>query len=251
VVQVKDSDGRVQPYRDLDPGIVWPGPLVVLTSKFSASASEILAGAIQDYSRGLIVGDKSTHGKGTVQSLLDLGQKLLGIPTNSPPMGALKITMQQFYRPNGESTQKRGVLADVELPSLTSHYDVGESDLDYPVAFDKVAPADFKRFGYVNPAICDQLRKRSQERYMNSEKFQQKLKQIARFEEQKARKAYPLNEAKFLEENATYSADKEQEKTLQELEAPNHSGIERNYYLDEVLAITIDYLNLKQVARAR
>ena len=78
VVQVKDADGHVQPYYDLDPGIAWAGPLIVLTSKFSASASEILAGAIQDYGRGLIVGDHSTHGKGTVQSLLDLGQQLLG-----------------------------------------------------------------------------------------------------------------------------------------------------------------------------
>ena len=125
VVQVKDADGRVQHYDDLDPGIAWTGPLVVLTSKFSASASEILAGAIQDYHRGLIVGDHATHGKGTVQSMFDLGQQLFRVP-NSPQLGALKITMQQFYRPNGDSTQNRGVLADVELPSITTHLDVGE-----------------------------------------------------------------------------------------------------------------------------
>lgn len=86
VVQVKDAEGRVQPDYDPDPGIVWAGPLVVLTSKFSASASEILAGAIQDYSRGLIVGDHSTHGKGTVQSLVDLGQELFSHLPNSPQM---------------------------------------------------------------------------------------------------------------------------------------------------------------------
>ena len=103
------------------PGVVWSGPLVVLINKFSASASEILAGAIQDYHRGLIVGDHSTHGKGTVQSLMDLGQQLFRHVLNAPPIGALKITMQQFYRPDGDSTQKRGVLADVELPSLTTH----------------------------------------------------------------------------------------------------------------------------------
>ena len=137
---------------------------MVLISKFSASASEILAGAIQDYGRGLIVGDHSTHGKGTVQSLLDLGQQLFRIP-NAPPMGALKITMQQFYRPDGDSTQKRGVLADVELPSLTTHLDVGEADLDYPVP---VRPgralATSSDFGYVNPALCDQLRQLSEPR---------------------------------------------------------------------------------------
>ena len=99
---------------------------MVLTSKFSASASEIFAGAIQDYHRGLIVGDTPTHGKGTVQSLLDLGRQLFRI-ANPPDLGALKITMQQFYRPNGDSTQKRGVLADVVLPSLTDHMDVGEA----------------------------------------------------------------------------------------------------------------------------
>ncbi len=128
VVQVKDRNGRVQHYDDLDRGMAWKGPLVVLISKFSASASEILAGAIQDYHRGLIVGDKTTHGKGTVQSLLDLGQSFLfrGTP-NAPQLGALKITMQQFYRPSGDSTQKRGVLSDIELPSLTTHLDVGEA----------------------------------------------------------------------------------------------------------------------------
>ncbi len=138
VVQVKDGENHAQQLDVLDPGTAWSGPLVVLTSKFSASASEILAGAIQDYSRGLIVGDHSTHGKGTVQSLLDLGQTLYRRPN---ALGALKITTQQFYRPDGDSTQKRGVLADIELPSLTTHLDVGEADLDYPVDFDKVDAA--------------------------------------------------------------------------------------------------------------
>ena len=132
VVQVKGTDGRVLPYDTDEAGLVeWTGPLVVLINKFSASASEILAGAIQDYGRGLIIGDHSTHGKGTVQSMLDVGQQLFRVP-NSQPMGALKITIQQFYRPDGDSTQRRGVLADIELPSVTSHL-VGysEPDLDY------------------------------------------------------------------------------------------------------------------------
>ncbi|HPP54298.1 MAG TPA: S41 family peptidase, partial [Thermoguttaceae bacterium] len=130
VVQVKDAEGRVQPYLDSDQEMVWKGPLVVLVSKFSASASEILAGAIQDYRRGLIVGDHATHGKGTVQSLLDIGRELFRIP-NAKNLGALKVTMQQFYRPSGDSTQNRGVVSDIEWPSLTTHLDVGESDLDY------------------------------------------------------------------------------------------------------------------------
>ena len=197
VVQVKDAEGRVGHLDDPDPGVAWTGPLVVLTNKFSASASEILAGAIQDYGRGLIVGDHSTHGKGTVQSLLDLRQELFRLPND---LGALKITMQQFYRPSGDSTQKRGVLADIELPWLTTHLDVGEADLDYPLEFDQVVPLRFRHFDDVNPAICDQLRRLSEQRVQNSEKFQKVVRKIARYKERKARKYDTLNEAKFLKE---------------------------------------------------
>ncbi len=248
VVQVKDADGRVQPQYDLDPTPTWSGPLVVLISKFSASASEILAGAIQDCGRGLIVGDHSTHGKGTVQSLLDLGQQLFRIP-NAPSMGALKVTMQQFYRPDGDSTQKRGVLSDIELPSLTSHLDVGEADLDYPVKFDKVDPLNFRRFGYVTPALCQQLRQLSQARVKNSPKFQKDLQDVARFEEQKKKKYVTLNQDKFLKERAELNSDKEEEKTIEKLNDPNGNKIERDYYLDEVLAITVDYTRLLSAAK--
>lgn len=250
VVQVKDADGRVLALPDQDPGIAWSGPLVVLISKFSASASEILAGAIQDYGRGLIVGDKSTHGKGTVQSLMDLGQRLFRLP-NSPSMGALKITMQQFYRPNGDSTQKRGVLADIELPSLTTHLDVGEADLDYPVAFDKVGALEYQHFNYVNPVVCDQLRRLSEQRVQSSEKFQKVIRNIARYKEQKAKKQVTLNEEKFLKERAELNADKEEEKAIEKHSELNNGTIERDFYLDEALAIVTDYLNLQHVAKAQ
>ena len=137
VVQVKGPDGRTQPYKDQEPGLVWEGPLVVIINKFSASASEIFAGAIQDYGRGIVIGDHATHGKGTVQQLFDLGEALFRI-RDAPNMGALKLTIQQFYRPGGDSTQNRGVVSDVELPSLTTHLDVGESDLDYALEFNRV-----------------------------------------------------------------------------------------------------------------
>lgn len=247
VVQVKDAYGRVHSYDDTDSDVAWSGPLVVLISKFSASASEILAGAIQDYDRGLIVGDHSTHGKGTVQSLLDLGQQLLGAP-NAPEMGALKITMQQFYRPDGDSTQRRGVLANVELPSITTYLDVGEADLDFPLPFDKVAAADYKRFNDVNPAICEQLRQLSQQRVQNSEKFQKVVRNIARYKEQKAKKYVTLNEAKFLKERTELNADKEEEKAIDKL---LDGGVKRDYYLDEAMAITVDYLNLEHLAKSQ
>ena len=248
VVQVKDADGYVRPYPDPDPGIAWSGPLVVLISKFSASASEILAGAIQDYDRGLIVGDRASHGKGTVQSLMDLGRQLFRI--NPPPLGALKITMQQFYRPDGESTQKRGVVADIELPSLTTHLDVGEADLDYPIDFDKVAPVSFQRFHDVTPAIRDQLRNLSRQRVQSSKKFQKVVRNIARYKEQKAKKYVTLNEAKFMKERAELNADKETEKALEKQINANNDRIDRDYYLDEALAIAVNYLNIQRHAKA-
>jgi carboxyl-terminal processing protease len=246
VVQVKDADGRVTPYNDYDPGVAWSGPLVVLVSKFSASASEILAGAIQDYHRGLIVGDHSTHGKGSVQSLLDLGAQLFRIP-NSPKMGELKITMQQFYRPGGDSTQQRGVLSDVELPSLTTHLKVGEKDLEYSLPFDHVAPQPFNSLGQVDAALVDQLRRQSAARCAAAEKFQKVERKIASYKEQEAKKYVTLNEAKFLKDRAEFS-DKEEEKTLEKL-SKNPSGIERDFYLDEVFNVTIDFMNLGQVAK--
>ena len=242
VVQVKDADGRVHPYFDIDAGTAWDGPLVVVISKFSASASEILAGAIQDYGRGLIVGDHATHGKGTVQSLTDLGREIFHMP-NSPAMGALKITMQQFYRPNGDSTQKRGVLSDVELPSLTTHLDVSESDLDYPVDFDQVKRLRFPALGKVTAAIVDAIKKKSDERVAQSEDFKKLQKKIDRYMEQKERKTVTLNEKKFLAERKEVNADEEEKKKIEEL-ADKEEGIERDYYLDEILAMTVDYVRM-------
>lgn len=251
VVQVKDSEGRVQPYDNPDPDMAWKGPLVVVVSKFSASASEILAGAIQDYGRGLVIGDHATHGKGTVQSLMDLGQQLFRVP-NAPAMGALKVTMQQFYRPSGDSTQKRGVESDVELPSLTTHLDVSESDLDFPVEFDRIDPLTFKRFSYVDPTVCELLRRRSEERTGQSDDFQKVLDNIERYKEQKARKYVTLNKEKFLSERAELNAEREQQKQLEGMNDANSSAeIKRDYYLDEALAITVDFLNARQLAQAR
>jgi len=160
--------------------------------------------------------------------------------------------MQQFYRPSGDSTQRRGVLSDIELPSITTHLDVGEADLDYAVPFDRVEPATFKRFGYLNDSIRDQLRRGSQQRRAQSEKFENVADKIQRYEEQKAKKYVTLNEEQFLAERKELNAEKEQREQVEKLnDAGTSSGIERDYYLDEALAITVDYLNLRQLARAR
>lgn len=252
VVQVKDASGRVMVYDDEDSTVAWRGPLIVVISKFSASASEILAGAIQDYRRGLIVGDQSTHGKGTVQSLIDLGQDLFRLP-NAPKLGALKLTIQQFYRPDGDSTQNRGVMADIELPSLTNHLEgISEADLDYALPFDQIKPAEYRTYPDVNTAVIDFLKRRSEERVSNSPDFQKVKQDIERYLAQRQKKSVPLQEEKFMAQVKELNADKEEEKRLRALdEGTGEGGIKRDYYLDEVLQIMADYLQQRVVAQAR
>jgi carboxyl-terminal processing protease len=243
VLQVKDPGGNVTQYDDTDRGIAWKGPLVVMISKFSASASEILAGAIQDYHRGIVVGDSSTHGKGTVQTMMELGPQMFRI-ANPPDLGSLKLTVQQFYRPNGDSTQQRGVLADVVLPFITDHMDVSEADLDYPVAFDKVPPTQFHRFDSVTPNVVSTLKELSSARLEKSPDFAKLLKNIKRYEEQKAKKEVPLSEQKFLARRAELDADAEDEKTFEEQANGSTEVIKRTFYENEVISITLDYLRL-------
>lgn len=254
IVQVKDSAGRTQPYKDPEPGLVWEGPLVVMINKFSASASEIFAGAIQDYNRGLIIGDHSTHGKGTVQQLFDLSSELFRL-REPPKMGALKLTIQQFYRPGGDSTQNRGVVSDVELPSLTSHLEkISESDLDYALEFSKVNPLPHDNFRMEDSRIIDGLRQRSQQRIASSEFFAKENRHIKRYEEQKDRKSVTLNKEKFLKERAELDSDKEQEKMFDDMNDPKRPVFEMDGYGQEALDITVDYLNLlggNKVAVAR
>jgi carboxyl-terminal processing protease len=244
IVQVKDSAGHVQHYDDETRGVSWSGPLVVLQSKFSASASEIFAGAIQDYGRGLIVGDKTSHGKGTVQSLLDVSRPFFGGIANAPSYGALKITIQQFYRPNGDSTQNRGVVSDIELPSLTTHLDVGESDLDYALKFDQVPAASYTKVNMVDKGTVDELRNRSGSRVHESADFQKAEKRIARYMDQKDRKTVPLMESKYNAERAELNTEREEEDEFKKLDDPNRPVVNRDYYFNEAIAITVDYLQL-------
>lgn len=246
VVQVKDSAGAVQHYDDMERGMTWKGPLVVLDSKFSASASEIFAGAIQDYRRGIIVGDSSTHGKGTVQSLLELGRQLF-VGQRAPNLGALKITMQQFYRPNGDSTQHRGVVSDVVIPSLTDHIEgITEGELDHSLAFDKVPANTFSKYNQVSTEILTQLRARSGERIRGNEEFAKLSRTIERYTEQKTKKEVPLNEEKFLAQRKEVDADREEEKQFEDLNENKPAGeiVKRDFYFNEVLNISVDYLKL-------
>ena len=147
VVQVRDPRDGVKVLDDPIPGVAWSGPLVVLTDELSASASEIFAGAIQDYGRGLIVGAPQTHGKGTVQQVLDLSRFLKRAEREAdvPRLGALKLTVQKFYRVSGGSTQLRGVQPDVVLPSPWQGLDVLEEDLEGALSYDEIPKASYER----------------------------------------------------------------------------------------------------------
>jgi carboxyl-terminal processing protease len=243
IVQVKDPLGQIEQLDDTSGSIAWSGPLVVVTSKFSASASEILAGAIQDYNRGIVVGDPATHGKGTVQNLLNLAAQYdRGRDgANSTTLGALKLTIQQFYRPGGDSTQLRGVEADLALPSITAQMDVAEGDLDYAMAFDQVPPARFTKLNMAGPEVVAKLTENSVKRRNDSTDFQRLERDIQRYVDQKQRKTVTLNKAAYLAEREEFNAEKQDEDTVnKQVEGPS-SEIQRDFYLDEVLQIAADY----------
>jgi carboxyl-terminal processing protease len=245
VVQVKDPSGAVQPYEDEERGVAWDGPLVVVTSKMSASASEIFAGAIKDYQRGLVVGDPQTHGKGTVQTLLDIGEMLFRAPAGKP-YGALKLTIQQFYLPNGQSTQREGVSADVVLPSITAYMDIGESDLDYALPPDEVAAQEHQHYQMVNDAIRTQLQQKSIARVEQSEDFDKLLKRIEFYKKQKEEKYVSLKEEDFLKRRAELNSEEEEEKQILDAQTPAEKPFVSGYYNDEVLQVTRDYYDALQ-----
>lgn len=145
IVQVKDTNGRITPMNDPDPGMLWDGPLVVLMNRLSASASEIFAAALQDYGRAVIVGDHQSFGKGTVQEMVNVDPFMPILSRGDS--GAVKLTRQKFYRVKGGSTQLRGVSSDIILPSLTDHADVGEGSLKNPLDYDEVPSRIFSPAG--------------------------------------------------------------------------------------------------------
>lgn len=240
VVQVKSPGDNVEIHRDPASGVAWGGPLVVMTSKASASASEILAGAIQDYRRGLIVGDPSTHGKGTVQTLIDLGRQLVGAPGE---MGALKLTIQQFYLPNGKSTQRQGVMADIVLPAITASFDNGESDLPHALPNDEIAAAKHFDYKYVTDPLLAKLRSSSQERIEASDSFNKLFRRIDIYEQQKEEDYVSLDREDFLRRRAELDAQREETETILQSQLPKKQIFKMDYYNEEVLNISKDYIN--------
>ncbi|MDE0736686.1 MAG: carboxy terminal-processing peptidase [Pirellulaceae bacterium] len=245
IVQVKDSHQRVTLLLDTEAGTAWPGPLVVLTSRLSASASEIVAGAIQDYQRGIVLGDPATHGKGTVQQLINLNRQLFRASSSRINLGALKLTTQKFYRPNGETTQLRGVLPDIVLPSFTGSAATGESQLDYTIPFDKVAAIKFTPYLFTNPTLVKQLTTSSQARRQKSVEMQDLEKRFKRFHENQQAKSIPLDQQKYLQGFANPSAKPPSKPAA--ADAPG--TLQTGPYLEEILAITRDYTSLLQAAK--
>ncbi|MBI5631726.1 MAG: carboxy terminal-processing peptidase [Elusimicrobia bacterium] len=199
VVQIKDARGVTKVLKDTVSDVSYAGPMLVLTSRASASASEILAAALQDYGRAVVVGEKSTFGKGTVQSITELAQYLPSALKSYPP-GAIKMTVQKFYRISGGSTQHRGVIPDIHLPSINDLLDMTESSLPGALPYDEVDPVSYQPSATVTPALLKQLRESSAKRLAASPEFTWVKEDMQRYERQKKEKFISLNERKRLEE---------------------------------------------------
>ncbi|MFH0780591.1 MAG: carboxy terminal-processing peptidase [Pseudomonadota bacterium] len=192
VVQIKDSNGKVEVLNDDDDTIEYSGPLVVLVNQFSASASEIVAAALQDYNRAIIVGGEHTHGKGTVQVIIDLNKNLRNsVLKEIGDLGVVKVTVQKFYRITGGSTQYKGVVSDIVLPSLFQHLQSGEKYLDYSLPWDQVGPAKFTSFSHV-PLDLETIRKLSLQRSKNDPGMQAIAGEAAKADERSKQTAISL-----------------------------------------------------------
>jgi carboxyl-terminal processing protease len=233
IVQIKAAGDRSMSQDDTDPNVYYKGPLVVMINLQSASASEIFAGAIKDYQRGVIVGDSHTFGKGTVQNLNDLDAQ----------MGAIKVTISKFYRPSGSSTQVKGVDSDIALPSMWEELEIGEKSYEYALPWQKIDAVKYAKLNLVDPYL-QSLTDASQKRIAKSEEFLKLKKSIDEYKQNsKLRTQVSLKE------------DKAKEKERKELEAEeaddassNMSSQRPDLYkdvsLNEGIQIAADYARL-------
>ncbi|MEO0794046.1 MAG: carboxy terminal-processing peptidase [Verrucomicrobiota bacterium] len=199
VVQVRDYVGQVQEFLDDDPKLAWDGPLMVLVSRFSASASEITAGALKNHQRALIVGDEETHGKGTVQAVFDMNRGGSWFSSLRPRKGAAKVTVQKYYLPDGSSTQIEGVKSDIVLPSINDYLAVGEGEFENALAWDSIDSLDWdyddSRIddGLVSQTIVESLNDRSVDRQGKMEEFAYLKENIDWFKARQEQKEFSLN----------------------------------------------------------
>ncbi|HQJ45942.1 MAG TPA: carboxy terminal-processing peptidase, partial [Ignavibacteriaceae bacterium] len=226
VVQVKNSDGKIDIAEDPDPNIVYDGPLAVLVNRFSASASEIFAGAIQDYERGIIIGEQ-TFGKGTVQNLIDLNR----VSTNrNNTLGQLKITIAKYYRVSGASTQNRGVIPDISFPSAIDPKDFGESAEPSALPYDEIKSAVYNKYEDIKKFIPE-LKAKHERRISNNKNFEHLNEDILIYQENKLKTSISLNEEKRIIEKEK----EEQRKSDRIVDSEVNQDVE---LLDEEVRVT-------------
>jgi carboxyl-terminal processing protease len=228
VVQVKEPKRDPHVLEDKNADVAWSGPLVVAVGKLSASASEIVAGALQDYGRAVIVGDQSTHGKGTVQQVLSLDQVIPKNKVENP--GKLKLTVSKFYRISGSTTQKQGVTPDVILPSIYDYLDIGEASLENCLPADQTTPASYTSVDMVKPYVSE-LQSASKERIGHNKDFAYLLEDIEQVKKRKDEKTVSLNEK-------VRSQEKEQEKAR--LEAPKKERASRPHSTASIYELDLE-----------
>jgi carboxyl-terminal processing protease len=192
VVQVKEGQGDIQVETDNDPMIAYNGPMAVMVNRFSASASEIFAAAIQDYKRGIIVGEQ-TYGKGTVQTLIDLNQ---WAPKETDQLGQVKLTVAKFYRINGSSTQLKGVMPDLELPSAFKENEYGEGSQKSALPWDQIPSSKYDLTNDINDKIVGQLRDKYKQRLKSDEELKKLVKTLDEFKKARENKVVSLQESK-------------------------------------------------------
>ena len=267
VVQVKSTGQEKEVYSDKDPSIVWDGPMVIMVNEISASASEILAAAMQDYKRAVILGSKQTYGKGTVQNLMPLNRWLRN--NDMGDLGAIKITTQKFYRINGGSVKLEGVKSDVPVPDRYSYVDIGEKDQENPLPWDKIDAAKFKPWnGYVD---YDEVIQASKERMSNNEQlklidenarwiktqsdendFSLNYEIYASEEEKKEEALRKFDSLRSYNTNLTYYSLPEEEKMLQndtilkEKRDRWHRSLSQDVYLEEAINVLSD-INMNNI----
>jgi carboxyl-terminal processing protease len=192
VVQVRNFNGDITVDSDRDPKIAYSGPLAVLVDRFSASASEIVAGALQNYGRAVVVGDSSTHGKGSVQQVIEMKQVFGRMAPSIQKTGAAKLTIQKYYLPSGASTQRKGVVPDIVLPSIEDYLPIGEGDLPRAMVWDQIPSSVFKGEP-VDAKILTPLRQASQERQAKLEEFAYLKKNVDWFKARQEQKLVSVN----------------------------------------------------------
>jgi carboxyl-terminal processing protease len=237
VVQSKDPNGKVTVSHDTNPSVAYSGPMVVLINRLSASASEIFAAALQDYGRAVVVGDERTFGKGTVQTMLEMGRiPFFGLGTDKA--GALKLTINKFYRVKGGSTQLNGVASDVILPSLTDTPKIGESALENPLPYDEVAPQRIEDSGNIATWLSD-LRTRSVDRVGAEPEFKYIQEDVARLRERIESNRISLNLKKRSEEIAEDKKRKELRRVERETRGPALNATAYEVTLSDVKAAAL------------